>query len=102
MFDLVEERLKDAKGISWDNCHKIYVLMDDGQVELMRQYKYDPLITADEMSPEDMLETLKDWYYNSCFLRFIDAVTTNNEDPNKGFETLIGQFEGEDEDSDEE
>jgi hypothetical protein len=100
MFDLVEERVRDAKAIAWDTCHKIYLLMDDEQVELMRGYGYEPLITADEMTPTDMLETLKDWYENSCFLRFIDAVTTNHEDPNEGFETLIGQFEGE-EDEDE-
>jgi len=44
-FDLVKERVVDAKAIAWDTCHKIYVLMDDEQVELMRGYEYDPLIT---------------------------------------------------------
>jgi hypothetical protein len=99
-FDLVEERVKDAKAIAFDTCHKIYLLMDDEQVELMRGYGYDPLITADEMTPVEMLETLKDWYEGSCFLRFIDAVSTNHENPNAGFETLIGQGEGEDEEVD--
>lgn len=97
MFDLVEERVSEAKAIAWDTCHKIYLLMDDEQVELMREYKYDPLITADEMKPAEMLETIKEWYENSCFLRFVDAVSTNHEDANKGFETLIGQFDGEEE-----
>jgi len=101
VFDLVEERVSEAKAIAWDTCHKIYLLMDDEQVELMRGYGYEPLITADEMTPAEMLETLKDWYEGSCFLRFIDAVSTNHEDPNAGFETLIGQFDGVDEDEDE-
>ena len=97
-FDLVEERVSEAKAIAWDTCHKIYLLMDNEQVELMRGYGYDPLITADEMSPAEMLETIKQWYEDSCFLRFVDAVNTNHEDPNAGFETLIGQGESEEED----
>ena len=36
--DLVYERINDCKGIAWDNCHKIYILMDCEQVDLMRGY----------------------------------------------------------------
>ena len=100
-FGLVEDRVSDAKAIAWDTCHKIYLLMDDEQVELMRTYGYDPLITSDEMSPDKMFETLQEWFDDSCSLRFINAVTTNVDDPNEGFETLIGQFENQ-EDEDEE
>ena len=100
MFDLVEKRVGEAKAIAWDTCHKIYLLMDNEQVELMRGYGYEPLITSDEMTPAEMLETLKDWYESSCFLRFIDAVSTDHEDPNRGFETLIGQGESEEEEDD--
>lgn len=102
-FDLVEEALEDAKGIAWDTCHKIYVLMDDEQVELMRKYEYEAIITSDEMSPEKMLMEVKQWYHNSCSLRFVSAVTTNHEDPNAGFEDLIPQGAdwAEDEDEDE-
>lgn len=96
-FDLVKERVVDAKAIAWDTCHKIYLLMDDEQVELMRTYGYDPLITSDKMSPDQMFETLQNWFEDSCSLRFINAVTTNHTDPNAGFETLIGQFDDEDE-----
>lgn len=92
----VELTVQDAKAIAWDTCHKIYVLMDDNQVEVMRGYEYDPLITASEMSPAVMLETLKKWYYESCPLRFINAVETNEENPNAGFSDLIPQgYEGE-------
>lgn len=88
---LLAERLEDAKAIAWDTCHKIYVLMDNEQVELMRGYEYDPLITSEEQNPEEMFETIKSWYQQSCGLRFVDAVSTNHEDPNLGFETIIAQ-----------
>jgi len=96
-FDLVKERVVDAKAIAWDTCHKIYLLMDNEQVELMRGYGYDPLITSDEATPEQMLSLLEEWFDDSCALRFISAVSTNHIDPNLGFETLIGQFDDEDE-----
>jgi hypothetical protein len=93
----VEARIDEAKAIAWDTCHKIYLLMDEAQVQEMRELDYDPLITADEMSPSEMLETVKQWYGDSCGLRFVNAVETNLEDPNAGFETLIGQGEGDEE-----
>ena len=92
-LELVKERVSEAKAIAWDTCHKIYVLMDNEQVELMREYQYDPLITKDEMTPEKMLATLEEWYEESCSLRFIQAVSTNHIDPNKGFGSLIEQGE---------
>lgn len=95
-WDLVDQTLGDAKGIAFDTCHKIYVLMDDEQVAQMREYDYDPLITSDQMNADEMYRTLVDWYEQSCGLRFIEAVYTNNEDPNLGFETLIPQGYAED------
>lgn len=103
VFDtLVKERVSEAKAIAFDTCHKIYLLMDNEQVELMRTYGYDPLITSEEATPEEMLATLQEWYEDSCGLRFIDAVSTNHENPNAGFETLIGQgdFAEDEEDED--
>ena len=94
-FDKVEEVIHEARGIAFDTCHKIYVLMDDEQMALMKTYEYDPLISADEMSADKMLETIKKWYDESCGLRFISAVHTHPEDPNKGFIDLISQFEDE-------
>jgi hypothetical protein len=92
--------MEDARGIAFDTCHKIYVLMDDAQIAKMREYEYDPLYTKDEMSAGEMYETLKTWYAESCGLRFIEAVSTVEGDPNEGFETLIGQ--GDDYDEEEE
>ena len=102
-FGLVEDRVSDAKAIAWDTCHKIYLLMDNEQVEVMRGYGYDPLITSEEADPYAMFEILKNWYDDSCGLRFIEAVTTHPTDPNLGFESLIEQgagWEEEDEDED--
>lgn len=103
VFDtLVKERVSEAKAIAFDTCHKIYLLMDNEQVELMREYGYDPLITSEEATPEEMLATLQEWYEDSCGLRFIDAVSTNHENPNAGFETLIGQGDFAEDEQDEE
>lgn len=92
-FELVKEKVREAEAIAWDTCHKIYLLMDSEQVELMREYGYDPLITKHEATPEQMLNTVIEWYEDSCGLRFVDSVSTNHADPNAGFETLIGQGE---------
>jgi len=93
--DLVYDRINNAKAIAWDTCHKIYILMDSEQVDLMRGYGYDPLITADQMSSDEMFDLVQEWYEDSCSLRFIDAVSTNHINPNAGFETLVSQFDEE-------
>ena len=91
--DLIKERLSEAEAVAWDTCHKIYILMDNEQVELMRSYGYDPLITNEEMNPDDMFSLVQEWYEGSCGLRFIQAVSTNHINPNAGFESLISQGE---------
>lgn len=96
-FYEVSVALPDAKAIAWDTCHKIYVLMDDEQVVLMREYGYgaepdtDSLITADQATPQEMLEQIRKWYEESCGLRFVQAVSTTYPDPNDGFTDLIPQ-----------
>jgi len=91
----VANTLSTAKGIAWDTCHKIYVLMDDEQMALMASYDYDPLLPVTDQY--EALQTLKRWYEDSCGLRFISAVRTVSGDPNKGFTNLIAQFEDEEE-----
>jgi len=95
----VSVAIAEARGIAFDTCHKIYVLMDDKQVEKMREYGYgdendpDSLITKDQMNSQAMLNTVKKWYENSCNLRFVQAVETvpEGKDPNEGFTDLIEQ-----------
>lgn len=91
--DLIYCRISEAEAIAWDNCHKIYLLMDTEQVELMRGYGYDPIITNEELNPDDMFGLVQEWYENSCSLRFIQAVSTNHINPNAGFESLVSQFD---------
>ena len=93
MNERLLEILPDIKAIGWDTCHKIYLLMDDKQVELMVGYGYgDDMIYSADVSPEMLLNTIEDWYANSCGLRFIQAVTTVKDNPNEGFEDIIAQF----------
>lgn len=100
-FTEVEMWLPEAKGVAWDTCHKIYLLMDDQQVEAMRGYGYgdendpDSLITKEQMNADQMLTTIKKWFDESCFLRFVEAVESvpEGQDPNLGFTTLIAQGE---------
>ena len=95
--------LGDAVAITWDTCHKIYVVMDEAQVEKMISYGYDPIIRKDTTTTREMLATLQDWFEQSCELKFISTVATVKGDPNEGFDNLIpqGYFDyNEDEDED--
>jgi hypothetical protein len=91
--EIIKDRLENAKGIGWDGCHKIYILMDDNQMNKMEEYGYDPLISSNQFTPNEMFETIQNWWDQSCGLRFISAVSTNEINPNLGFESLITQFE---------
>lgn len=93
IWDEVDEALSLALGMYWDGCHKIYLAMDDAEVTNMIELGY-------EHYPTD-LDLLKQWYEQSCGLRFVSAVHTNIEDPNAGFVQLIEQFHFEDELEDE-
>ena len=90
----VKKHLASASGIAWDTCHKIYILMDEKQVELMKEYGYEELWRASDLTPEVLFNTIEDWYANACSLRFIDAVSTA-EDGTDQFKTLISQFANE-------
>jgi hypothetical protein len=98
--EIIKDRLESAKGIGWDGCHKIYILMDNDQMIKMRGYGYDPLISSNQFTPNQMFKIIQKWWDQSCSLRFISAVSTNEIDPNLGFEDLISQ--GEDQNQNEE
>jgi hypothetical protein len=94
----LHEVLSDAKGIAWDTCHKIYIMMDDQEVSQMRDYEYDPLLTSADTTPEQMLAEVLRWYNDSCSLRFIDVTSTGENGTE--FYSLMGQFEDEEDDED--
>jgi hypothetical protein len=104
----IDEYTNEAKGIAFDTCHKIYVLMDDEQVELMRSYGYgaeepEGLITSEQMTGDEMRRQVMYWYQHSCGLRFIQAVYSDKSIGYEGFVDIISQSEGfddEDEDDD--
>lgn len=98
--DLLEEALSSATGIAWDGCHKIYVLMDEEQLDLMQSYGYgdseggSELMTIEtEQDRAQAFEIVEGWFEDSCSLRFISTVRTVAGDPNEGFAHLIAQFE---------
>lgn len=98
-WDAVAEAAKDAKCIAFDGCHKIYFGMDDEQVRLFKSYGYgeDGSNLIEGITPTQYVYWAKKWYEGSCGLRFISAVRTNNQNPNKGFTDLIPQgWESED------
>jgi hypothetical protein len=96
MWEDVEYELQGADSIAWDGCHKIYLQMDSRQTAKMFEYGYDPLIMASDSTVPEMLTTLKEWYNDSCGLRFIQSVRTVEDDPNKGYTNLIPQGAEED------
>lgn len=63
----VEELHEEAIGMCYDDCHKIYLLMDHRAVEDMLSHGY--AIIAPQMN------ILKEWYEeDSCSLRFINFI----------------------------
>ena len=100
-WDDVRVALDDTLGITWDGCHKIYLLMDEQQMQEFAEYDYDIATIGDgedDISTSEAFAVLQDWYDGSCFLRFLTAVRTNEADPNVGYEDLIPQGAEEDDD----
>lgn len=64
--DKVKKALADCKGISWDGCHKIYILATEDDVTNQISYGYSV--------ERPSLETISNWWYNSCELRFVDGI----------------------------
>lgn len=93
----VREYVSEAKGIAWDTCHKIYILMDDDQVNLMREYGYSDLLTADMHGVPELTTIAMTWYKEACKLKFISAVYSDE----KGFVDVVSQFESDEDEDDE-
>lgn len=103
----VREFTDEAKGIAFDGCHKIYVLMDDEQMALMKEYGYGEdnpnfLVSSSQLDPAEMATVAMSWFNDSCGLRFIQATRSNPGDPNDGFVDIIAQFENNEDEDDEE
>ena len=81
----VRKALSRAKAMHWDGCHKIYLSMDDAQLQRSKELGYE--------SHKPDFDTLRSWFDESCGLRFVNAVHTVDGDPNDGYDNLIAQFE---------
>ena len=86
-FHAAEEFLKDSILVAFEGCHKIYLAMDETDAEFYRA-NYEFIV---EGSYEEKYNAIVQWYEDSCPLRFITAVYTNEENPNDGFIQLVGQ-----------
>jgi hypothetical protein len=93
LFHDVELATWFAKCIAWDGCHKIYLAMDETEEKFFVDY-YQPHVVYGD--PKTLMQTIREWWDASCSLRFISAVSHNEEDPNAGFVSLISQFADED------
>lgn len=93
---MLAQKLRDAMsvsvGIAWDGCHKIYVLGDWAQVDLLREYGYDLVQTTEDCNREELVIKALEWFHDSCELRFIDHVKTM-PDKTTGWEYIIRQGE---------
>jgi hypothetical protein len=105
-WNAVSEYAENCVLIAFDGCHKIYLAMDETEAKWFKE-NYNGAECDDrtfEGTPEQMFELLKNWYTYSCSLKFIQAVWSNEADPNAGFVSLISQEAGwaEDEEDEEE
>lgn len=91
----LEAVLRDATGIAWDGCHKVYILLGEEQFQRQQSYGYGDggsiLIRLEgEEDRKEALGTIRGWYDESCSLRFISIVTGEDHD---GYSSVLAQFE---------
>lgn len=100
-WNAVSEYAENCVLIAFDGCHKIYLAMDETEAKFIRDpenYEF----SLENNGENDLMDILKDWYTYSCSLKFIQAVWSNEADPNAGFVSLISQEAGWAEDEEEE
>ena len=89
--------IEQSNTVAFDGCHKIYLNMDERQTEKMIGYGYDHIVGGTTWDKQDAVFR---WYEDSCGLRFIDAVFTNDDDTDN-FVVVVSQFFGDDEEDEE-
>lgn len=93
-WEKVGKAVASGRRAYWDECHRIYVVMDDEEVWNFEMLGYtDPIIFDDE-GLDASVKRIKEWWDSSCGLRFIEAVSSVSPgvDANQGFQPLIPQF----------
>jgi hypothetical protein len=92
-WDNVEEAIEDAHLVAFDGCHKIYLAMDEVEAKWFAD-NYNGTNCDDRTfrgTPEEMLAMVEEWYNESCALKFVQAVSHNEENPNAGYVSLVDQ-----------
>lgn len=70
----VSEIVKEARLVAYDDCHKIYLAMDDDQAKWFKKH-YPNVVSG---TPDEMLDALGRWWKEACPSRFITAVYTRD------------------------
>lgn len=86
----LQELVSTADSIAWDGCHKIYILQDSDQTDKMKNYGYDYLWTKGMMDTDSMVNTIYQWWRQSCELRLVDSVATGDRSTDQ-FTTVVPQ-----------
>ena len=89
--EAVRPFVKQAHSIAWDGCHKIYLLLDEKQTDLMIQYGYKHLITTEGRKRGEILDQIMEWYKESCPLKLVDAVRTTEGIGSDEFISVVPQ-----------
>ena len=95
----VATAIMDCEGVAFDGCHKVFILMDKAQVEKMRSIGYGDrtdiekgdsrLVTVEDSPRSAMFQLVRDWYIQSCELKFIQSIRTG--DDKEEFGNVISQ-----------
>lgn len=68
---LAQLQAMPVHSVCWDECHKIYVCLDNAQTDEMRDLGY---LVVEGIPKSEMLDVLGQWYSRSCGLRFINLL----------------------------
>lgn len=89
LWSKVDKALASAHAIMFDGCHKIYVINSPDYPD-SRLYKTNVWLT--EGNRGEALDTLKQWWEESCGLRFIQQIDNSGES-DSDYTDLIEQGE---------
>jgi len=71
----VQVAVEMSAGLMFDGCHKIYVLMDEGQVSHARELDYEVVLSAG-MTPRELMGIIRGWWGTAqeCGLQYVTAL----------------------------
>lgn len=92
----VNRALSQASAVEFDGCHKIYILLDADEARRRTARIAESEHSADMRVVEPTLEHVKQFYTDSCFLRFVSAVLDDGESNHDYIQLIPQYFEDED------